>query len=950
MVILAGFVSFAAALGNAQTLDELPGWTNWSPAPTVEFVPDTAIKRDGARALRIDAVAPQAHGCWVYTVPTFMVDHEYRLTAFIRTQDVTEPGAMVRAEFWAGDIGGPKSFVSTKTVTGTTDWQRVEISFRIPHDTTMLKLTPYLITAAGHAWFDELVLENRTVPTIQLRLPAGEPFLIDRPASVPLEIRLTNATEAVHELTLEIGQGRFGELTSTIETRDVTLDPEEQEIVRLPIVVETSGLWRILVRLKAENTIVAQEVASLGVGLGFSCPAFNRFGGAAGSARGKKTGFFHTELVDDRWWLIDPEGDLFFSVGVNHILYEGDWSSALGYSRYGRAVREKYAGNPEWALSVKQNLGAWNFNTVGAFSSPLNIAHPYTLDLNLGRRGTPLTIQLPAQGAAPWLTFPDVFDPQFEARVEQACSELATYSDDPYLLGYFTDNELAWWNLLESTRALPEDAPARRALMRFERTAHQEPLNIVWDRHIAERYYSVTSAAIRRHDPNHLVLGHRYAGHVPEHLLDIIAKYCDLVSLNFYNDNQSDGLSPKFVTELLELGQKAARPVMITEWSFRGNDTGHPNTRGAGAVVGTQTERAKAYASFVSACAANPYIVGCHWFEYFDQPPEGRGNVETDGENSNYGLVTEADEPYLALTRVAALVNGHIYELASHAKRQDGFAAKLMTPTSLVEALSGMHQWISAPWLNGLLETEVPNVLSELAQGPADKPWVTLIPPTAGQVLTAVVRPLVPGTQGILKVRGAGFAAEAPFEERHGVAVAPIEDVRNIPGGLSEVTYELIGGNLRATGTLLLADVNGGECPGSWEAQDSFATVADNGHAAPPCFLVKRNTPGTSAWLSSPFPVQPRQTLRLAGWFRAESIKKGPGAVYHMGNVALYFFRANGEYLSHNDLLLQEGTFDWTLVQRSFRVPESATQARIYIRLIECTGALYADDLVVVIE
>jgi len=34
--------------------------------------------------------------------------------------------------------------------------------------------------------------------------------------------------------------------------------------------------------------------------------------------KGKQTGFFHTERINDRWWLVTPEGHGFFGIGVSH--------------------------------------------------------------------------------------------------------------------------------------------------------------------------------------------------------------------------------------------------------------------------------------------------------------------------------------------------------------------------------------------------------------------------------------------------------------------------------------------------------------------------------------------------------------------------------------------------------------------------------------------------------
>jgi len=37
--------------------------------------------------------------------------------------------------------------------------------------------------------------------------------------------------------------------------------------------------------------------------------------------KGEKTSFFHTQKIDGRWWLVDPEGNVFFSKGVDNIGY-----------------------------------------------------------------------------------------------------------------------------------------------------------------------------------------------------------------------------------------------------------------------------------------------------------------------------------------------------------------------------------------------------------------------------------------------------------------------------------------------------------------------------------------------------------------------------------------------------------------------------------------------------
>jgi len=48
--------------------------------------------------------------------------------------------------------------------------------------------------------------------------------------------------------------------------------------------------------------------------------------------------------------------------------------------------------------------------------------------------------------------------------------------------------------------------------------------------------------------------------------------------------------------------------------------------------------------------------VSPNWFQWSDQPAQGR----FDGENGNYGLVKENDEPWELLTQRMTKVNGEI--------------------------------------------------------------------------------------------------------------------------------------------------------------------------------------------------------------------------------------------------------------------------------------------------
>ena len=73
-----------------------------------------------------------------------------------------------------------------------------------------------------------------------------------------------------------------------------------------------------------------------------------------------------------------------------------------------------------------------------------------------------------------------------------------------------------------------------------------------------------------------------------------------------------------------------------------------------------QNARAKAYADYVRSVADHPAFVGCHWFQFLDQPATGRN---LDGENFNIGFVTVTDTPYPEMVAAAQRIHAEVYTL-----------------------------------------------------------------------------------------------------------------------------------------------------------------------------------------------------------------------------------------------------------------------------------------------
>jgi hypothetical protein len=385
-------------------------------------------------------------------------------------------------------------------------------------------------------------------------------------------------------------------------------------------------------------------------------------------------GYFRVDNRGGTWWFVNPSGELVISTGVDTMRFDGDPILHTKESPYRDAVSKLYPDRNTWALASLARIRMWGFNTVGAWS-----------DADLWDKGVAYTVILDIAGhsGADWEHGKpvDVYDSQFEqTALGIAQRECEPRSSDHWLVGYFSDNELRWgpdWRgretMLQMYLSLPENAPGRQHALDFLRTRYGDSirrLNTAWMVHVhdfahiptvahtpdyqtdsdafleevATRYFDVCARAIHEADPNHLYLGARFAGRVPDPVLRG-ARLADVVSVNIYD------FDPRPLVQ--DVFQIAGKPVLITEFAFRATNSGLPNTKGAGPKVPNQQARAKAFNDYVTQLESLPEAIGYHWFQWSDEPREGR----FDGENSNYGLVNIADQPYQSFITAVTAAN-----------------------------------------------------------------------------------------------------------------------------------------------------------------------------------------------------------------------------------------------------------------------------------------------------
>ena len=150
-----------------------------------------------------------------------------------------------------------------------------------------------------------------------------------------------------------------------------------------------------------------------------------------------------------------------------------------------------------------------------------------------------------------------------------------------------------------------------------------------------------------------MILGVRYAGPPDEQWLKLSSLF-DVFSVNIYNKDFAP--DPKLVHHWAE---ESGRPVLIGEYTSAAPGRGMQGLFYGRFKAKDQTERGVAYQYFVENAAANPDIVGAHWFQLVDDMPTGR----QDGERLNYGFLNVLDVPYEPLVRAARESNRRLYQL-----------------------------------------------------------------------------------------------------------------------------------------------------------------------------------------------------------------------------------------------------------------------------------------------
>ncbi|HPA16179.1 MAG TPA: beta-agarase [Verrucomicrobiae bacterium] len=448
---------------------------------------------------------------------------------------------------------------------------------------------------------------------------------------------------------------------------------------------------------------------------------WNKYGGWAKGPKQAATGRFRVEKINGKWWMIDPEGCLYWSHGPVRVTSSSavtplddrefyftdlpkdgspfalfyttrdallwpyyvargikrtyDFSSANAFRKYGPEWFSQYAD-----ISHKR-LRSWGMNTI-ANSSDARIC---------ALRRTPycdrFELKSPdIEGAhLGWWKFKDPFHPEFKTDFRRQLIQRKEELDDPWCFGFFVDNEISWGGetaLAEWTLKSPATQPAKIEFVRRlkEKYGSIAPLCAAWGAEYADWDALLQS----QKDPPPgakadcatftAVLTEAYFKNIRDEF-KAAAPNTLYMGCRFAGSTKAavqigakycDVISYNLYRHTLDdfkLPEGVDKPVMIGEFHFGALDRGmfHPSL----IQVEDQAARGKAYAAYITSALRHPNFVGAHWHQFGEQPTTGR----FDGENLQNGLLDVCDTPYPETIAGIREVGYRMYEIRSEGNK-----------------------------------------------------------------------------------------------------------------------------------------------------------------------------------------------------------------------------------------------------------------------------------------
>lgn len=451
----------------------------------------------------------------------------------------------------------------------------------------------------------------------------------------------------------------------------------------------------------------------------FLFPDWDEFGGWKGKTF-QKTGWFHTERENGRFWLVDPQGNAFLSSGLDCInpgveTRVGPVRDFIGEqaAKDCREIAEYRPGTiamshdkkdffnfgtenlkaafgegwkESWMKIVKHYLLSWGVNTIGNWSDREFIRFarmPYVIPMDaFCEEGFPHTPE------AIFRDFPDVFSPAYEESAARYAKGLEAFAQDPYLIGYFMRNEPAWafvygLNIAEEMLANPAQTASKDVFVeRLERrygevSAFNEAWGLELDSFedlkkgiykaasLSERAAADLQAFSEEMITRYVEIPARELRKVDKNHLNLGMRYAYITDKSLLCGSENFdvfSINSYQITPLEPVEQVSGwldKPVMVGEFHQGALDKGL-TAHGIRGVT-TQKERGCAYRYYVEQGLTNPYFLGAHYFQLNDQSCLGR----FDGENYQIGLVDVCMQEYADMTQAMRECHEGMYRVAA---------------------------------------------------------------------------------------------------------------------------------------------------------------------------------------------------------------------------------------------------------------------------------------------
>lgn len=367
---------------------------------------------------------------------------------------------------------------------------------------------------------------------------------------------------------------------------------------------------------------------------------YDEYGGISNSGiKGEATGYFHTETINGRTYIIDPIGNPFFATAIN--------SANIGSTANQKQVSiEKYGSAENFYTEVTNTLRNIGINMYWGgddeFLAQNKLAKAVGLGCIAGYMGNSevgLGLSVSTGGSAAFMhnNTMNVFDPDFVSFCNKKVADtIASYLGNKHILGFYSDNEIpaetnmlyryltidpsepvnafsyatAWTWLIKATgnpNASTSDITAELA---------EEFKGFVYD-----RYYTVVTNAIdAAGGGDYMYLGNRIHGenYKSAGYLSAASKHVDVLTVNLYG-----GLEPPIET-IKTMYKYSGKPFLVTEFFAKANDAvdmnGYAmgNQSNAGWIVKTQKDRAIHYENYVLLLLESGTCVGWSWYRMRD--------------------------------------------------------------------------------------------------------------------------------------------------------------------------------------------------------------------------------------------------------------------------------------------------------------------------------------------